>query len=76
MTSKASDVETYLRDVPEERRASLTTLRNLCSRVLTGYEEGIDYGMPVYKRNGVTGSGVCEPKAVHRPLRDEERRTG
>lgn len=52
MTSKASDVETYLRDVPEERRASLTTLRNLCSRVLTGYEEGIDYGMPVYKRNG------------------------
>jgi len=27
-------------------------LRKLCVKHLKGYQEGMDYGMPVYKRNG------------------------
>ena len=30
----------------------MTKLRNLCVKVLRGYEESMEYGMPCYKRNG------------------------
>ena len=52
MQSQATDVTTYLQQVPKARRASLERLRNLCRQTLIGYEEGMDYGMPSYKRNG------------------------
>ena len=52
MTSKARDVPTYIDEVPAERRPAMERLRNLCVEHLKGYQEGMDYGMPVYKRHG------------------------
>ena len=53
MISKAASVKDYIAQVPEERRAAITKLRNLCKKHLLGFEESLDYGMPVYKRDGV-----------------------
>jgi uncharacterized protein YdhG (YjbR/CyaY superfamily) len=52
MKSKATTVEEYLAEVPEEQRPALETLRELCLDELTGYEEGMQYGMPSYSRDG------------------------
>jgi len=52
MTSKTTDVAEYLQEAPAERRAALEKLRELCRRNLKGYQECMEYGMPVYKRNG------------------------
>jgi hypothetical protein len=46
MQSKAKDVATYLLEAEPERRESLAKLRALCQEMLTGYEEGMDYGLP------------------------------
>jgi uncharacterized protein YdhG (YjbR/CyaY superfamily) len=62
MQSKAKDVTTYLREAPADRQAALTMLRELCLEVLTGYEEGMDYGMPGYKKNGVSEVGFASQK--------------
>ena len=53
MTSKGTDVHTYIADVPLERRATIEKLRKICQKNLKGYEECIAHGMPAYKRNGV-----------------------
>lgn len=53
MTSKAENVTSYLQEVPAERKEALEHLRMLCLETLVGYEEGMDYGMPGYKKNGV-----------------------
>ncbi len=53
MISKAVDVETYMKEIPPERRTVLEKLRSLCKQHLQGYEEVMEYGMPVYKRNGL-----------------------
>src|SRR5580700_5454935 len=52
MTSKATDVASYIEEVPVERRAAIEKLRDLCRQTLPGYEECMEYGMPGYKRNG------------------------
>lgn len=52
MQSKAPDVTTYVAEAPEERRAALLRLRELCLGTLAGYEEGMQYGMPTYARGG------------------------
>jgi uncharacterized protein YdhG (YjbR/CyaY superfamily) len=52
MQSKATDVATYLDQVADARRPILKALRELCLKCLIGYEEGMEYGMPSYKRNG------------------------
>jgi uncharacterized protein YdhG (YjbR/CyaY superfamily) len=52
MTSKATDVASYIDEVPAERRAAIEKLRSLCQQNLRGYEECMDFGMPGYKRNG------------------------
>ena len=52
MVSKAPDVDTYLAEVPPERRGALEKLRVLCHQQLKGYEEEMAFGMPAYKRNG------------------------
>ena len=62
MQSKAKDVTTYLQEAPADRQAHLTKLRELCLEVLTGYEEGMDYGMPGYKKNGVGEVGFASQK--------------
>ena len=53
MKSQAADVQTYIAEVPAERREAIKKLRILCRQNLIGYEECMDYGMPCYKRDGV-----------------------
>jgi uncharacterized protein YdhG (YjbR/CyaY superfamily) len=53
MTSKATSVKSYIKEVPADRRAAIEKLWDLCRQSLTGYEESMAYGMPTYKRNGV-----------------------
>ncbi|MFG2334153.1 iron chaperone [Streptomyces sp. NPDC048604] len=50
--SKASDVDGYLTEVPEERRVMLTKMRELCREELVGFDEVMAYGMPAYERDG------------------------
>src|SRR5690606_6062754 len=51
--SRATDVATYLAELPPERRAALTRLRELCLAELPGFTEVMAYGMPAYQRDGV-----------------------
>ncbi|MFI7358561.1 DUF1801 domain-containing protein [Streptomyces avidinii] len=53
------DVATYLAAVPQARRPALERLRELCLQELTGFEEGIAYGMPVYVRAGATAGEIA-----------------
>jgi len=53
MISKAADVATYINEVPADRKAVMKKLRTLSRKIFKGCEESVDYGMPVYKRNGV-----------------------
>jgi uncharacterized protein YdhG (YjbR/CyaY superfamily) len=57
--TQATDVNTYLLEVPDDRRAALEHLRQLCLEVLEGYEEDIRYGMPCYTR-----PGAAEPEVA------------
>ncbi|MFD8073253.1 iron chaperone [Streptomyces sp. NPDC059718] len=50
--SGAADVDGYLSEVPEVRREALVRLRELCRAELTGFDEVMAYGMPVYERGG------------------------
>ncbi|WP_328878079.1 iron chaperone [Streptomyces sp. NBC_00299] len=50
--SAAEDVDGYLAEVPMERRAALTRLRQLCRAELQGFSEVMAYGMPTYQRDG------------------------
>lgn len=50
--SRASDVDGYLTEVPEERRAALDKVRRLCREELVGFDEVMAYGMPAYERDG------------------------
>jgi len=53
MQSAAVDVPSYLQELPDDRRASLAKLRQLCLDTLAGYQEGMEYGMPSYKKDGI-----------------------
>jgi hypothetical protein len=59
MQSATADVTSYIQELPEERRASLSRLRQLCLDTLVGYEEVMEYGMPSYKKNGVGEVGLA-----------------
>ena len=52
MQSTANNVNEYLAEIPAERKAVLTKLRELCRASLKEFEETMMYGMPVYVRNG------------------------
>ena len=52
MHSQATNVDDYLKEVPEMRREALEQLRELCRKILDGYEESMEYGMPSYKKSG------------------------
>lgn len=81
MQSSAPDVDTYLEEVPAERKDVLTAIRILCRDNLPGYVEGMEYGMPSYSRNGVVEFAFASQKnyisiyglkqAALEPLRDE-----
>ena len=53
MRSDADDVDSYLAQVPEGRRAVLGEMREVCRRLLPGFAESMRYGMPAYSRDGV-----------------------
>ena len=52
MISKATDVASYIEDLPAERRPAIEKLRSLCRQSLKGAEDCMEYGMPAYKRDG------------------------
>ena len=62
MQSSAADVDTYLATVPQERQEVLRALRRLCLSDLPGHEEGMDYGMPCYSRNGAVAFAFASQK--------------
>ena len=52
MQSDAATVDEYLAEVPEDRRERLELIRSMCLEHLPGYEEAMQWGMPVYRRGG------------------------
>ena len=62
MQSTATDVDAHLAEVPPERRQVLTAIREMCLKHLPGYEEGMDYGMPSYAKDGVVEFGFASQK--------------
>jgi uncharacterized protein YdhG (YjbR/CyaY superfamily) len=62
MQSQAKDVSSYLDELPEARRPTLTRLRDLCRKCLVGYEEGMAYGMPTYAKEGKPGVSFASQK--------------
>jgi uncharacterized protein YdhG (YjbR/CyaY superfamily) len=62
MQSTAQNVDSYLDEVPPERRAALAKLRELCCTVLKGFEESVMYGGPCYLRNGEVEVGFASQK--------------
>jgi uncharacterized protein YdhG (YjbR/CyaY superfamily) len=52
MRSTAATVARYIDEQPTDWKAALKKLRAACRRELTGYTEGMAYGMPAYSRAG------------------------
>ena len=53
MQSTAASVDDYIAAAPLARQEALHQLRDLCRTHLPGYAEAMQYGMPVYSRDGV-----------------------
>lgn len=50
MKSQATTVDDYLKELPEEHRQAISTLRNIILKNLpTGYEEAMNWGMISYQ---------------------------
>lgn len=62
MQSTAKDVTTEINEAPAERQEALNRLCNLCRATLAGFEGGMDYGGPCYKRNGEVEVGCASQK--------------
>lgn len=52
VSSPAPDVDSYLNEVPAQRREVLSAIRQACQRELAGFTEVMTYGMPGYRRDG------------------------
>ena len=61
MQSKAATVAAYLKELPDDRRKVMTSLIALCRKHLVGFNEGMEFGMPYYKRES-QAVGVCSQK--------------
>ncbi|MBL7745754.1 MAG: DUF1801 domain-containing protein [Chitinophagaceae bacterium] len=62
MQSKAANVDLYLKEVPADRLAALTKIRQLCLEELKGYKETMRYGMPCYEKNNIAEIGFASQK--------------
>lgn len=62
MISDAKNVTDYIEEVPEDRKKALTKLRKLCKEILIGYEEGMAYGGPTYKKDKGIEIGFASQK--------------
>jgi len=60
--SQASTVDEYLAQASPEREPYLRQVRQLARKVLVGYEERMQWGMPVYVRRGKVRFGFAEQK--------------
>ncbi|WP_433590976.1 DUF1801 domain-containing protein [Nocardia sp. CA-145437] len=60
--STASTVDDYLGELAADRRPALTRLRDLCRGTLTGFHEDMDFGMPVYERDGIAEIAFASQK--------------
>jgi uncharacterized protein YdhG (YjbR/CyaY superfamily) len=62
MQSAAKTVMAYLDEVPADRKAALSKLRDLWRSLLKGFEESMRYGGPCYSRNGEVEVGFASQK--------------
>jgi uncharacterized protein YdhG (YjbR/CyaY superfamily) len=62
MQSEAKTIDAYLAELPTDRREAVSRLRKLCRETLKGYEEGMDYGLPCFKRGGVVEIGFASQR--------------
>lgn len=62
MQSKAKDVDTYIKEAPEDRRQALSRIRQLCLKELKGYKEIMKYGGPCYEKNNIIETGFASQK--------------
>lgn len=60
--SRATDVDAYLAEVPDDRKVVLARLRELCRAELEGFAEVMAYGMPTYQRDGVAEIAFASQK--------------
>jgi uncharacterized protein YdhG (YjbR/CyaY superfamily) len=62
MQSSAKSVDSYLEEIPMDRKHALGKLRALCLEHLSDFEESMYYGLPGYKRNGKVEVGFASQK--------------
>ena len=62
MTSKATTVDAWMKEVSADRLPAVERLREICRRTLTGFEEAMDYGCPGYKLDGQPQVGFNSQK--------------
>lgn len=60
--NKATTVEEYISNIPEEKREGFLTLREIILKNAPTATEGISYGMPAYKLNGMLIYIACHEK--------------
>jgi uncharacterized protein YdhG (YjbR/CyaY superfamily) len=60
--SKATTVAAYLKEADDTRRPVLAKFRKLARAALPDCDEVIDYGMPVYKRDGAMLTAFANQK--------------
>jgi len=59
---KASTVEAYINNIPEEKREGFVLLREIIMKNAPAAMECISYGMPAYKLNGMLIYIACHEK--------------
>jgi uncharacterized protein YdhG (YjbR/CyaY superfamily) len=52
MKSEATNVPTYLEEIPEDRREALNKIRLMITTLVPQAVEGMEYGMPTYSLDG------------------------
>jgi uncharacterized protein YdhG (YjbR/CyaY superfamily) len=52
-TSKPKDVDTYIADSSKEARPKLEAIRKIIKSTIPKAEEGISWGVPIYKYHGI-----------------------
>ena len=61
---KISTVDEYFQLIPEEVRTEMDALRSMLLRLVPEAEEGISYGMPCIKLNGILVYYACHKKHI------------
>jgi len=52
MTSKATTVTAYLKELPADRKSAIAKLRTLIKKTAPDVKEAMEYGLPMYSMNG------------------------